>query len=654
MKNLENHYLTNKPKYETGTYNRYNNSAKYSNISSSKHRNYYVSSEDEKTNSKSNNFLSDKNKTTNSKYNNKSGSKLNTNVNPFTNSQKLFNDNDYQLELKKNNKNTIPENSSHLTNHAYIYLNNIINGKNVNNFNSSIPNSVGNSLKLELTKTKNNTNNNQPFQPFIKHNSHNALNYNDNNNNTQDNINIKNNNDKFNNNFNNKHIINFSDKLIEYDSNPNKSYRGKNTNDDIIFKTNSSRRKNNEKVISNYKNYNNLNSNLNNNNIYENRKDSKEKNLSINIKKNILNKNILNINKKNVITMIPNNKTKTENNDNKKTELTKLKKIGFINLSNLSNLNDNSQKNIADKNNHSFYEVKSLSRDFQHQQTEVIISETKKTSSKIKNNNSVLNLSKRDSESNIKQNNTNNNINITNSSNKESKYNSKNNLLDKQFNLNELNKCFIKEGKKNSAQRENKKSNSDILNQPIINGINNRNIYYSTINNNSLKTNDKIIFNKDRIKLGNIQIKKQEKNNNLIKLRNDYKIMDFPNKRKNTNFESFLKFNKNKTNKINTYSFNFLPKAKNEEKKKKNKTFMSNKKLLILKNLNYKTFEEDFPLKEKKSYKRYRRYKLNKNLKPQIAVRIILFNIEKPEKERYYFVNFFYSENLRNIVSEKE
>ena len=131
-------------------------------------------------------------------------------------------------------------------------------------------------------------------------------------------------------------------------------------------------------------------------------------------------------------------------------------------------------------------------------------------------------------------------------------------------------------------------------------------------------------------------------------------MIDFPNKRKNTQFESFLKLNKNKTNKINTYSFNFLPKAKNEEKKKKNKTFMSNKKLLILKNLNYKTFEEDFPLKEKKSYKRYRRYKLNKNLKPQIAVRIILFNIEKPEKERYYFVNFFYSENLRNIVSEKE
>ena len=657
MKNLENQYLTNIPKYETGTFNRYNNPSIYSNLSNSKYRNYYVSSEDEKTNSKSNNFLLDKTKTTNSKYNNKSGSKLNTKVYPFTNSQKLFNDNDYQLALKKNNRNTLPENTTHLPNHTYISLNNIINDKNINNLNNinnTIPNS---SLKLELGKTKDNKNNNQLFQPFIKHNSHNALNYNDNNN-MQENINNKKNNiHKYNNSKNNykinKHIINLSDKLIEYDSNPNKSYRGKNNNDydnDNIIKTNSSRRKDNEKVISNYKNYNNLN----NNNIYENRKDSKEKNISINIKKNILNKNILNINKKSVITMIPNNKTKTENNDNKKTELAKLKKINFINLTNLSNLNDNSQKNINDKNNHSFYEVKSLSRDFQHQQTEVIINETKKTSSKIKNNNSVLNLSKRDSESNIKQNNANNNTNITNSSNKESKFNSKNNLLDKKFNLTEFNKYLIKEGKKNSTQRENKKSNSDILNQPIINGINNRNIYYSTNNNNNLKKNDKIIFNKDKIKIGNIQIKKQEKNNNLIKLRNDYKIMDFSNKRKTTHLETFLKFNKYKTNKINAYSFNFLPKPKNEDKKKKNKKFISNKKLLILKNLNYKTFEEDFTLKEKKSYKRYKRYRLNKNLKPQIAVRIILFNVEKPEKERYYFVNFFYSENLKNVVLENE
>ena len=639
MKNFDNHYLTKIPKYETGTYNRYNNSSKYSNLSNSKHRNFYVSSEDEKTNSKSNNFLSEKTKTEYSKYNIKPGSKLNTNVYPFTNSQRLFNDNDYQLELKQNNRNTLPESTTRLSNHTYISLNNKINSKNFGEVNNTIPNSFGNSLKLEFGDTKIHKNNNQQFQPLIKHNSLDILNYN--NNKLQGNINNKNHNDKYNNRNNNykinKHINNLSDKFIEYDSNTNnKIYKGKSIDDnDNIIKTNSSRKINNENIISNYKNYNN-------NNIYENRKDSKEKNVSINIKKNILNKNILNINKKNAITMIPNNKTKIENNDNKKIELSKLKKIRFINLSNLSNLNDNSQKNTNDKNNHSFYEVKSLSKDFQHQQTEVIIPETKKVSFKIKNNDSVLNLSKRDSQSNLKQNNKNNNINITNSSNKDIKYNYKNNnILDKKFNLTELNKFL-----KNNAKRENKKSNSDILNQPIINGINNRNIYYSTINNNSLKKNEKIIFNKDKIKLGNIQIKKQEKNNNLIKLRNDYK-------RKNPHFETFLKSNKYKVNKINAYSFNFLPKPK-EEKKKKNKKFISNKKLLLLKNINYKTFEEDFPLKDIKSYKRYKRYKLNKNLKPQIAVRIILFNVEKPEKERYFFVNFYYSENLRNIIQDKE
>ena len=84
-----------------------------------------------------------------------------------------------------------------------------------------------------------------------------------------------------------------------------------------------------------------------------------------------------------------------------------------------------------------------------------------------------------------------------------------------------------------------------------------------------------------------------------------------------------------------------MPKIR--EEKIKNKKFNSNKKLLALKNLNSKTFEEDFPLKIK-SYKRY------KILKPQISVRMTLFNIAKPERERYYFVNFFYSENIRNPI----
>jgi hypothetical protein len=68
-------------------------------------------------------------------------------------------------------------------------------------------------------------------------------------------------------------------------------------------------------------------------------------------------------------------------------------------------------------------------------------------------------------------------------------------------------------------------------------------------------------------------------------------------------------------------------------------------------NINYKSFEEDFPLK----IRCYKRYKLNKNLKPQISVRITLFNVLKPERERYFVVNYFYSENIRNpIITEND
>ena len=155
---------------------------------------------------------------------------------------------------------------------------------------------------------------------------------------------------------------------------------------------------------------------------------------------------------------------------------------------------------------------------------------------------------------------------------------------------------------------------------------------------------DKFIFNKDKIKIGNLQIKKLEKKNNLIKIKNDYKISQITNKRKNAHIESFIRRYKYNLNKINSNSFNYIPKIK--EEKVKNKKFVTNKNLLMLKNLNYKTFEEDFPLK----IKSYKRYKLNKNLKPQISVRITLFNIDKPERKRYFFVNFFYSENIRNPI----
>ena len=58
----------------------------------------------------------------------------------------------------------------------------------------------------------------------------------------------------------------------------------------------------------------------------------------------------------------------------------------------------------------------------------------------------------------------------------------------------------------------------------------------------------------------------------------------------------------------------------------------------------FKTFKEDFPIKIKYN----RNYFLNKKLKPQIAFRMTLFRRTKIEFERYYLVNVFCSENIRN------
>ena len=563
------------------------------------------------------------------------GNKLSKNIYKYSNIQKLLNDNEY--------RNTIPGNS-HLSNEAF---NPITEGKNIN---GTIPNNFGNSLKNELDKK----NNNKRIHHFIKHNSHHAINYNDNYNcNTQDNINNKSNDKNI-----KKHYFNLSNKLIEYESYTNKSYRAGKLNNIINqenenrynSKRNSSTTKNQETIAKENEKNKNIIYSKNYINVNINEKTSKkrrENNLSLNIKKNENIQNILNITKKNVITTIPNNNNHNKNKHNltiyKKSQLNGIEKLSFLNLPNLSNLNESCLKNITDKNNHSFYEVKSFSKDFAHQHTEILISEAKKLYFKNNNNNSVLNLSsKKDSESNSKKYN-----NTTNSINNEKMFRAKNNLFkleekkeiketknfkDKKFNLTELNKYIVKDSKNNIIPKENRKLNSDILRNVKIN------------NEKNYKINDKFIFNKDKIKIGNLQIKKLEKNDNLIKIKNDYKISKNINKRKNACIESFRRRYIYNLNKINSNSFNYIPKIK--EEKIKNKKFITKKNLLALKNLNYKTFEEDFPLK----IKSYKRYKLNKNLKPQISVRITLFNIDKPERKRYFFVNFFYSENIRNPI----
>ena len=601
MRKFDNHYLKTMPKYEAGTFSRYYNSSKYSSTTSSKHRNYYASSEDEKTNSKT---ITDK--TIKANIKNKSYIKLNTNSYPFCNSQKIFNEGGDPTDSK--NKNTIVENFSHISNHAYISLNSIIDGNN--------------SLKFESKKKFNYTAN----QPFKKNNSLHLLNYNDNYNNLNENIIDKYNNSKTSTKINvdnkyKKHTYNLSQKLIDYDSNSQRKYNTINEENTHPTKLNSTTRKNTGslKKINNEKESGVLPDKTKKNDFNENRRVN---NLSLNIKKNI--------------TLIPNKRTKNDNNKKniliKKIELNKIKKLSLKNLSNFSNLNDSSKKNTSDKNNHSFYERKSISREFPHKQTEIIALEGNKTKVKIKNNVN-LNLSNNESSLNRYTSiNGNKEVIYIQKDNNLFKIGSKSGIKDKTFNIAELNKYLIKE-KKRDLHEENKKNYFEIINKEK--------------NNNNINFNYNRKYNKND-KIGNIQLKKQEKNNNMVKLKNDYKISKLINNRNNTHIETYLKVKKYIANKINSYSFNYVNKTK-ERKNKKNKKFVSNKKLMTLKNLNYKTFEEDFPLK----IKNYKRYKYTKNLRPQISVRITLFSVEKLERKRYFNVNFFYSENIRNFILEE-
>ena len=97
--------------------------------------------------------------------------------------------------------------------------------------------------------------------------------------------------------------------------------------------------------------------------------------------------------------------------------------------------------------------------------------------------------------------------------------------------------------------------------------------------------------------------------------------------------------------KLNSYFFSYIPKTKKEMTKlrHKRKKKLNKENKLLLQNLNSKIFEEDFPIKIK--YNRI--YRINRQLKPQIALRLTLFKLEKEENERYFFVNIFYSENIR-------
>ena len=257
----------------------------------------------------------------------------------------------------------------------------------------------------------------------------------------------------------------------------------------------------------------------------------------------------------------------------------KVKKFNFIETPSSCTLNNSIQRN-----NHSFYEVKSLKKDFLGQKKN-------KLAIKITSNNNNDNINYLNTEK-LKERNT---INISND-------NRRKNSTNKFFNIN-----------------YNINNNINLI-------INSKKVKY-------IPRNSEITFNKNKINIKNITSSRPIKHNY-------------------TRRHELTLTNKYKLNKINSYHFSYIPKKttknelfENKSSKKKKRKKMNVVKRLILKNLNSKTFEEDFPIQLKYN----RRYRINKKLKPQISLRLSLFKISKPEIEKYFVVNFFYSENLKSL-----
>ena len=127
---------------------------------------------------------------------------------------------------------------------------------------------------------------------------------------------------------------------------------------------------------------------------------------------------------------------------------------------------------------------------------------------------------------------------------------------------------------------------------------------------------------------------KAKKHSNKIKYLDKLKIFKYRETNYNIYYESST--NCSKDNPDYKYKIYAIKATKSNSKKKKNINSF---------NLNYKTFEEDFKLSQDNINEKYQ------NLKPQISVRITLTkknNVNIVGILRYFKVNYFCSENLRN------
>ena len=735
MYNGDNFYNQNFSQYESGAYDKTNNMylpcIKNSNFM--KHYKYCFSSEEENYNKKAYYILTENNgKICNNIINNKSAldrfkiiNKYTTENSPYSNSQQILRENDYRSLTGKINNRTkqfTRINNQILNNHIYISLNpcgrsthsnvNEMGNASYNSINKNSNNLKNNTQKnkkidyniYDITQTNNSSNkdssvyytgnnnisNSNYNQMFMKHKSQNYLNY--------DNQKVTANNLLFKNYTKNeiKSNVRYPDnseyKDMEFDPLTYRPEKGVSINLDNNNKSETIKKfekYHKQRNINNFTNITNTFSSLNNtesnnteNNTYKppvNKSTNYKKIEYFNINNRLMKRNIQNENKKKINLVINTIDIIQKNYHNMTLPKTKeINKIKKINLAEVPIFNDN----FVEKNNHSFYEVKSFSKDTANQRNV-----------KNKYNNVIINaISKKKSEDDVKKKmNNENKLKFKSNKNSNDYYIKENDLTKedrlklrtRKINLTELNSCIKNEGKifiiqkekskktsnnnNNQSEISNNKENINIninYNKSRMNKTNNNAFAHSyTSNVDAIKSEPKIKLNMDKNKLNALQnIKKIEKiydknpkiiiNNNFTKKISNF-VMEQPTKkskcRKTSISSIYIEKHKSKPihiKKSSTNYISYIPSTKDKKLsikiKKKKKRKYSRQNMIQLMNIGNKSFQEDFPFK----YNSYMS-KINKILKPQIAFRTSLFAKKKPEKEKYYIVNFFYSENIK-------
>ena len=216
------------------------------------------------------------------------------------------------------------------------------------------------------------------------------------------------------------------------------------------------------------------------------------------------------------------------------------------------------------------------------------------------------------------------------------------------FNKKERNDIKLKKGNSKNNINLNDEYLRDIKSIKENIDTNNINCIYNTKNNSKIRSetinnmNKTLNINEDNISFKNInninkskykQIKINENNLANINLNQKSKKLNILNEN-----EKQISINKSKSN-----IFSFIPKPNNYKnvtkgKLKKIKKIFSKKNLIQLNNINNKFYQEDIIIKDNN----------DDILKPQISVRLTLFSSKEEKKGKYFYINVFYSENIKN------